>query len=142
MGLKVGEMVGVLEGVVAALKSGGSGLEMEMEMGRERERERQEMEKLLGQARGELVLEKVFGAEYWGEDGIWKYAVGAAEGGEGGVGEVEGEEEEEEEEEVMFRDVVEQHPLIKMWSGKIENVVKRWDLEAGRTRWEEQRIES
>ncbi|MCJ1359598.1 MAG: Essential protein Yae1, N terminal [Icmadophila ericetorum] len=139
MGLRVGEMVGILEGVAGGLRGGTNTWWEEKE-------DIDEVKALLKMAREKLALEKVFGREFWGEDGIWRYTVvpeeKAPEGskaqnkqeGDGG-----GEEKEspkgEVEEEVTFKDVVDQHPLIKSWTERIEVVARKWGLEAGRRRW-------
>jgi hypothetical protein len=71
---------------------------------------------VLGKAREELKTESVFGREYWGEDGIWKFVV-PEEGGGG------------EQMDVVFEDVAGAHPLIKKWEGVVNEEVKRWGVD-------------
>lgn len=82
------------------------------------------MKKVLGEARRELVVERVFEREWWGEDGIWKFEVG--EEGEGGG-----------EEEVTFAMVAEGHPLLKRWLERIRAEMGRLGVREGRFEGEE-----
>lgn len=129
MGLKVGWVLGVLEGIVGALRGkrqgGKEGDDVkEKQEGREWLKE---IEGLLKQAREELDLRRVFGREWWDEDGVWAYGVSPTE--DGG--------------EVVFEEVADQHPLIQIWKGKVEGLIESWgirgDVWAGEE-WEKGRI--
>lgn len=106
IGLRVGEVLGVLEGLYAAVKKSNG-----------EEGELLRLGALLERARRELMTEEVFGRQWWGEDGIWKYKV---------KGEVEGEEME-----VTFRDVALAHPGIKRWETIVGAEVERLGLKLG-----------
>lgn len=100
LGLRAGQLLGVLEGIAGAL--GG----------------RAEAAELLGRARRELAVRAVFAEEYWNADGTWRYAVGdGAAGGEDGG------------DDVVFRDVVEAHPLVRKWNGIVDAEVRRWGID-------------
>ena len=104
LGLKIGKILGLLEGILAGLKGEGS------------EGERMRGEGLVEGAKKELCTQSVFGREYWGEDGIWKFQVGKEGEGDG---------------EVLFPDVAAAHPLVRKWETVIEEEVKRWGLDLG-----------
>lgn len=76
-------------------------------------------------AREELGIESVFGKEWWGEDGVWRYEV---------HGEVE---------DVTFEEVVRWHPLMKKWSANVEEEIERAGVRRGRfegVEWEKGRL--
>ena len=74
------------------------------------------MGKLVRRAREELCVERVFGREWWGEDGGWRYeVVGKTE--EGG--------------EVTWTEVVDQHPVVRMWEGRVGGEVERRGVGVG-----------
>ncbi|KAG8156971.1 hypothetical protein KVR01_013193 [Diaporthe batatas] len=112
VGLRVGWLLGVLEGVAAALGSSSSSSSSSTAD------EAGEARAMLASARAELDLRGVFGPEYWGEDGIWRYEVGGGEGGQEG-----------EEGEVLFSHVAEAHPLVRKWTAAVEGVMARWGVE-------------
>lgn len=109
----MGYILGLLEGVTAALRDCGREMEGEFEASRA----------LLEEARGELVVERVYGRELWGGDGVWKYEVG----GEKGEGEGE----------MTFENVADAHPLVRKWGEKVEEVRVRWGV--AREGFEEER---
>lgn len=98
LGLRIGKILGLLEGIAGAV-------------GDEDTRKRWE------DAKGELSAEKVFGKEFWDEEGIWKWSVPGEREGEGEGGEV------------VFEDVVGAHPLVGKWEGIVEGEVKRWGVD-------------
>ena len=104
LGLKIGKILGLLEGISAGLK------------GERLEGERTRVDGLVESAKKELCTQSIFGREYWGEDGIWKFEVGKEGEGDG---------------EVLFPDVAAAHPLVRKWEGVIEEEVKRWGLDLG-----------
>ncbi|KAL2065356.1 hypothetical protein VTL71DRAFT_3026 [Oculimacula yallundae] len=103
LGLKIGWILGVLEGVKRGLEGDGEGLVVE----------RQRVGRLLEEAMRELDTRSVFGGEYWGEDGIWKFEVEKGDG------------------EVLFPDVAAAHPLVKKWQEVVDREVRRWGLDLG-----------
>ena len=105
LGLRIGKILGFLDGIYGALKGSGEGYNMEVER----------VEKLLGEAKVELGTRSVFGTEWWGEDGVWKFDVPGEEDGN----------------EVLFPDVAAAHPLVVKWEKIIEDEVKRWGLDLG-----------
>lgn len=116
-------MVGVLGGLCAAL-GGVAG-------GGEGKGEYEASRRMWMRAREELAVERVFGREFWGEDGVWRYAVRKA----GGDGDEEGE--------VTFQEVVEQHPLVKEWVERARGEMRRWGIREGvfeGDEWERGRI--
>lgn len=90
VGKRVGEVLGLLEGIHEAV--GGDG-------------------ELLKRAREELAADKVFGKEFWFEDGTWRFEV--------------------EKEDLLFADVAEAHPLVRKWEDVVAEEVKRWRLDLG-----------
>ncbi len=110
-GLRVGYILGALEGLCSAHPLGTE--------------ERNGLGLLVKEARGQLAIENIFGREWWGEDGIWKY-------------EVQGEEEE-----VTFREVVDAHPIVKRWVERVDQEMKSAGIKVGRFQgreWEEGRV--
>ncbi|KAK4231155.1 putative cytoplasm protein [Podospora fimiseda] len=90
IGARAGQLLGLLEGLAAAI--GLTSLSYPPQI-----QETKRIETLLNEARKELSVQSVFGRDYWGEDGVWRY-------------EVDGEE-------IVFGDVAGQHPLLKKWDG-------------------------
>lgn len=93
LGLSAGEIVGVLEGLAAAVP------------GDER------LAALLGEARGDFSARSIFGATYWDPNGTWTYPVPGQDGGD-----------------VIFRDVVEAHPLIAKWRVVLNEQIQNWGV--------------
>jgi hypothetical protein len=62
-------------------------------------------------ARKELAIEELLGQQWVDEEGIWKWGV---------VGK---------EEDPTFREVADQHPVVKKWMGTVEDMAKRWDVD-------------
>lgn len=94
-GLRIGSLLGILEGLANAFKHGtGKALP-----------EKRRLLNLLEEARKELSLESVFAKTWWNDDGTWKYEVA---GDEASVG--------DHEDAVTFEQVVGLHPLITRWS--------------------------
>ncbi|KAK6353307.1 Essential protein Yae1, N terminal [Orbilia brochopaga] len=111
LGLKIGELLGVLNGLVGTVNGQLSRCTDDGE--------RQKLSLLLYRlkkvrltARQELCLEKVFGREYFGEDGVWKWSAG-----------------DDPEKEQTFDDIVQRHPLVIKWTNTVEQQVKELELE-------------
>ena len=122
-GVKVGYLLGVLEGIVAAAAAAHTKQPEENGKGSGRSKR---VRGLLVQARKELCVEAVFGKGVWKSDGTWAYSV---------LGEERGD--------VAWREVVEAHPIIKKWSGIVEEEMSRAGLAMGRfqgSEWEAGRI--
>ena len=110
-GLRVGYLLGALEGLYVAHSQESEG--------------RTRLAQLVKEAGEHLTLEKIFGREWWGEDGIWKYEV------------------QRKEEEVTFPEVVSAHPLVRKWVEKVEQEMKIAGINVGRFQgreWEEGRV--
>ncbi len=103
LGLKAGNILGMLEGIYNALRCvEGDSLK----------EERVRMEGLYTAAQGELDTRGIFGREWFGEDGIWKFDV---------PGEAEGKE-------VVFDDIAAAHPLVQRWEKVLQEEIERWGL--------------
>ncbi|KAL8802267.1 MAG: hypothetical protein Q9182_003919 [Xanthomendoza sp. 2 TL-2023] len=115
LGLRVGCILGLLEGLYAAFrvkKSNQSGAnEKERKELDFMEEERKRLGALLERARAELKTETLFGKEYWKSDGdgLWAYQVhGKAV-----------------EQDVTFWEVAEQHPAVQKWMETVRNEVQK-----------------
>lgn len=98
LGAEVGALAGRILGVVEAVGS----------------------VKLRERASKELSVESLFGRDYFGEDGVWRWEVTAAQG-QG----TEGGEDRNDEESLMMRDVAKSHPLVMRWSAIVEELARR-----------------
>ena len=133
------------------------------------EEERERVGRMLKDAREGLSVERVFGGGWWRGDGSWGYEVWGEEavgdglmGGEGdgdgvgsGEGKGEGKGEEIGEEEVTgkgwgkgeatFKEVVEGHPVVREWVGRVRGEMERWGVREdggfGGAEWEAGRVE-
>ena len=115
VGLKAGQILGLLEGIAAALAqqqqkqqapatdagADGSG-----------EHAHAHSTSLLAEARAELKTESIFDQAYWSPDGSWKYDVTSSR--------TDGE--------ILFEDVADAHPLIVKWKRITDEEMRRWDL--------------
>lgn len=102
IGTKSGFLLGVLEGLVRAVQSSADITA---------EAKEDVIAKFIT-ARTELGLQNLFGRDYFGEDGIWKFEV---------KGEGDGE--------VTFRDVTDAHPVIVKWAEEVEVLKKKFGFE-------------
>jgi len=109
IGLRIGNILGILEGLERAIKA----LLVQNANSREVRLEKENITKLVRKAREELKTESVFAKEFWGPDGVWKYPV------KGDV--VEGE--------ILFGDVADAHPLLQKWKSMTEEEATRWSLD-------------
>ena len=122
--LRIGDLLGVLEGIYAMLKKIESDFSVE---------ESERLGGLLGEAEEQLALESVFGKEWWGEDGVWKYEVQTKDGSSG-----------MEEGATSFWDVVDAHPLVVKWTELVKLEMEIAGIQKGRfegAEWERGRIE-
>jgi len=157
-----GEGAGDKEGQRMGGKGEGQGIKREERFGMEEERDR--VGRMLKDAREELSVERVFGGEWWRGDGSWGYEI-LGEGRVGRDGEVHGEGKEEgkweesregngeeevtgkgwEKREATFKEVVEGHPLVREWVGRVRGEMERWGIREdggfGGAEWEAGRVE-
>lgn len=108
LGLRTGKLLGLVQGVFTAVSSARAADSSDTWKA-----EHERLEGLWGSAQAELTTKGVFGREYFGMDGIWKYPV---EGEGEGV-------------EVVFPDVANSHPLIRKWEDIIAGEARRWGLD-------------
>lgn len=118
IGLRIGAVVGILEGIYAALvvapRSPAVTTDADSAFGTVHgtETEVARLKTLVKKAKKDLKTEEVFGREWWGENGIWKFDV---------AGEDEGE--------VTFNDVADAHPLIKRWEELVATEVQKFSVD-------------
>ncbi|KAL8370550.1 hypothetical protein RB595_000768 [Gaeumannomyces hyphopodioides] len=112
LGLRAGELLGVLEGLAAATSSPGAGGDNSHAA---------RLSGLLDAARDELSPRAIFGSTYWASDGTWVYPVAAVAADKGGGGGGH--------EDVLFRDVVEAHPLVSKWRAVVRAEMERWGID-------------
>jgi len=98
LGMKAGWCLGVLEGVCRALK------------GKAGEDEGVKAVERYEKASEELKMEKLFGRDYFGDDGIWLFEVPGPE------------------EETTFRKVALAHPVVHAWVHEVYAVTKKYGL--------------
>ncbi|KAI1823701.1 hypothetical protein F4861DRAFT_305167 [Xylaria intraflava] len=101
IGIRAGQILGLLEGVSAALAEAGPSDES-VRAG-----------ELLSQATAELNPESLFTSKFWAPDGAWTYTVTASRDGET----------------IGYQDVADQHPLISKWSRIADSEAQKWDLD-------------
>lgn len=121
MGLRVGVILGTLEGIWSAVAtaekavaSGNDAATVTQESigtGDKAQSEAERLKALVIKAREALRTESVFGTEYWGADGIWKYDVKEGEGG--------------------WSDVVDAHPVVRAWEATVKTEVDQVKLDIG-----------
>ncbi|KAL8718110.1 MAG: hypothetical protein Q9225_004716 [Loekoesia sp. 1 TL-2023] len=111
LGLRVGYILGVLEGLCSAYQSAkpapiGAGGEEDTGV-ETKESEGKKAGELLVRAKEEFKLEMLFGKGYWNNDGMWAYKVRRKE------------------EDVTFWEVADQHPVVKKWSATVRDEVQK-----------------
>ncbi|KIW07761.1 uncharacterized protein PV09_01689 [Verruconis gallopava] len=109
LGAAAGQIVGVLESLAVAIYPNDEGTKM-----------RVAVSKMFELATNELSAKNLYGPEYFGEDGIWKYEVAGDEGLE-------------KEESITFRLVADQHPIIKKWRSTLKGLMDKYQLEGEKT---------
>lgn len=119
MGLRVGAILGILEGIwsavaksekaVASGKPASTGADLDLGAEKTTQNEGERLRGLVIKARNALRTENVFGTEYWGSDGIWKYDVKEGDNG--------------------WNDVVDAHPLIQAWEATVKTEVDHVKLD-------------
>lgn len=101
LGANLGQRVGYILGVVQGFVTALKGYD---------ELRWQEAKQLWQSAQKELAIQELLGQKWVDEEGIWKW-------------EVRGEEEE-----VTFREVADQHPVVKSWSDKVRRMAQKWGV--------------
>jgi len=128
LGLAVGKVIGVLQGLRRAVFAAA---------GKSRDGVvRQDVEEKLRLAETDLRLERVFGPEFFAEDGVWKYSVPVTStdgttagqvksvergGGPGGEGE-----------DISFAQVAAAHPLVRKWEAIAKQLAETIGLDLPR----------
>ena len=105
IGLKAGHILGLLEGITAALGQHSAG-------DADHPNEHARVNQLLVSARVELKTESIFDEACWTPDGSWKYDVESSR----------------HDGEILFEDVAEAPPLITKWTRTAHEEMQRWDL--------------
>lgn len=145
IGLRVGELVGVLEGVCRALRGRGGkgkgrvgrGEKGDGERGKGRDGEAQRGDEVIKRvfdlrraAAEELGFQKIFAPELWDGDGVWMWDVPSVSTTTAGAspastaaGEVD--------DEITFPAVAAAHPAIKKWAVIVEQVMREWGIKRG-----------
>jgi hypothetical protein len=105
LGADIGQRVGYILGVLQGLVAALRGHD---------ELRWKEAKTLWDQAQTELAIGEVMGQKWIDAEGVWKWEVEGAD------------------EDVTFREVAEQHPLIKSWLRRVKDMAGKWgvDLEA------------
>jgi hypothetical protein len=66
---------------------------------------------LYEEAQKELAIEQLLGQTWIDEEGIWKWEVQGADG------------------DATFREVAAQHPVVKKWDDRVEELATRWGVD-------------
>lgn len=105
LGADIGLRVGYILGVLRGLVSAWKSHDQEIH---------KEMLELYEEAQNALAIEQLLGQNWVDEEGIWKWEVQGADG------------------DATFREVAAQHPIVKKWDDKVEDLATRWavDLKA------------
>lgn len=114
IGARAGQLLGVLEGLAAAVGLHSLSHHHRQDGAAE---EARRIDGLLDEARRELGVVGVFDGQFWAADGNWRYPVsGGGEGGmDGGL--------------VVFADVAEAHPLLRKWRGIVRGEAARYGVD-------------
>lgn len=102
LGADLGLRVGYILGVLRGFVNGWKGHDQEAH---------DEVSKLYEEAQKELAIEQLLNQTWVDEEGIWKWEVNAADG------------------EATFREVAAQHPMIKRWDNKVEELATGWGID-------------
>ncbi|OSS45911.1 hypothetical protein B5807_08262 [Epicoccum nigrum] len=102
LGADIGLRVGYILGVLRGLVSAWKSRDQEVH---------KEMLELYEEAQKALAIEQLLGQNWVDEEGIWKWEVQGADG------------------DATFREVAAQHPVVKKWDDKVEELVVRWAID-------------
>lgn len=105
LGADIGLRVGYVLGILRGLVGAWKSHDQEIH---------KEMLELYEEAQNALAIEQLLGQNWVDEEGIWKWEVQGADG------------------DATFREVAAQHPIVKKWDDKVEDLATRWavDLKA------------
>jgi hypothetical protein len=105
LGADIGLRVGFILGVLRGLVGAWKSHDQEIY---------KEILELYEEAQEALAIEQLLGQNWVDEEGIWKWEVQGADG------------------DATFREVAAQHPIVKKWDDKVEELAARWavDLKA------------
>ncbi|KAJ4384105.1 Essential protein Yae1, N terminal [Didymella sp. IMI 355093] len=102
LGADIGLRVGYILGVLRGFVSAWKGHDQDVYS---------ETSGLYQDAQKELAIEKLLGQGWVDEEGIWKWEVKGADG------------------DATFREVAAQHPVVKKWDDKVEELARRWSVD-------------
>lgn len=147
IGLRVGRLLGLLEGIAAAATTPSSSSttttisEGETDEASSSSSSAKDPLSLLSDAHAELAAKSIFSETFWNADGTWKYAVdespsspspptnhaadadadadAATGGGDDGDAAAA---------ELLFSHVADAHPLVQKWTALVEGEMRRWGL--------------
>jgi hypothetical protein len=102
LGADIGLRVGYILGVLRGLVGAWKSHDQEIH---------QEMLELYEEAQKALAIEQLLGQNWVDEEGIWKWEVQGADG------------------DATFREVAAQHPIVKKWDDKVEELATRWAID-------------
>ncbi|KAF2773835.1 hypothetical protein EJ03DRAFT_263822 [Teratosphaeria nubilosa] len=109
IGLKAGWCLGALDGIWRALPPAETSGPAS-----EHSPTGPDVKKKCLEAEEELKLERLFGRDYFGEDGIWLYHVPGAE---------------DDSNDTTFGKIADAHPMVAKWSAVVADLAKKLDLE-------------
>jgi hypothetical protein len=102
LGANLGQRVGYILGVLHGFAQALAGHDRKI---------REEVGQLCEAAQKELAIGELLGQRWIDEEGIWKWDVRGVE------------------DDPNFREVAEQHPVVKKWDENIEMLSQRWDVD-------------
>ncbi|CAI6335671.1 unnamed protein product [Periconia digitata] len=105
-GYSLGANLGILVGYVLGLLQGTTEA-----LKSRKEAQSADVEKLWNEAQTELAIQELLSQKWIDEEGIWQW-------------EVEGKDDE-----VTFKEVAEQHPVMKMWMSKVRDLADKWGID-------------
>lgn len=111
MGLRIGQIIGTLEGVWSTVRKANKAAENSGDIGGADRSEEERLRDLVLRARHDLRTEGVYGKEYWGPGGIWTYEAKEGDGG--------------------WSDIVDAHPLVQKWEKTVRVEVVKVNLDTG-----------
>lgn len=102
LGANLGLRVGYINGVLHGFIAA---------LSKREEQSSREVKDMYAAAQRELAIEELLGQTWVDEEGIWKWEVKGVE------------------EDPTFREVAEQHPVIKKWTSIVEELARRWGVD-------------
>lgn len=102
LGADLGLRVGYILGILRGFVGAWKGHDQEAHS---------EVFKMYEDAQKELAIEQLLGQTWVDEEGIWKWEVQGADG------------------DATFREVAAQHPVVKRWDDKVDELATRWGVD-------------